>query len=397
MSSMNATESGYKTDMPTIILGYSDISIRVESDDEADLHWLDEFLGPAFEPTTSLPDWEVRLKIDPGCYQQWLSRGSNGSDLVTFLLDTGEIKLPVYHHPDGSLLIHDAQFRVFYRIVGCHVLLVAEKSKPRLRSALMRVVRELAMDQAQQNGGRLLHAACFAIDGRAVIITGPKEAGKTSLLSYALTTPGASYLSNDRLMLNNDGNKLLARGMPTVVSVRSGTLSLFPAFWDAAKRSRWRLHSTIDECASTSATPTRTWADGRLGLTPKQYCLTSDCDSIVSATPAMLLFPRRSNRPNGLRLTRLLPAQIAKRLATCHFGGSSNAQNRRRSEVFRVKTTIQTNTPSLETILRHLPAFDCELGIDAYDNRKGTDLIIQALSQPYAPGLYTWPTASHRT
>jgi len=394
--------------MPQRTFSYAGLDIGVETDAVSHLDWLEEFLAPAFLCSTRAPGPRIDLIVDPGRYERWLAAGPSGAEPVAFVLDTGPRRLPAWSTYAGRVCVHDPDMQVFYAIAEQRTLVLVAHWRPRLRSALMRPLRELAMDAAQQRGGLLLHAAAYAVDGRTAIIAGAKEAGKTSLLTYMLSAGGADYLTNDRLLLAADHGSLLARGLPTVVSIRAGTLDLFPRLWQRVAEARWRLHATLAECARADAQPARRWSDDRLGLTPAQYCAACNCRAVAEALPALLLFPRRSGRPGGLMLRPLSRIELEERLDTCRFAAvgtgwreANLAHSARgspigaRSEVFRVDAAADTETAK-DAVIRHLlqcPAFECELGNNAYADRRGAERLLRALrignpSHPERPG---WP------
>ena len=63
------------------------------------------------------------------------------------------------------------------------------------------------------SGSRLssenLHASCVAIDGRAVLISGPSGSGKSDL-TLRLLDRGFALVSDDRTIVRKDGDKLIA-------------------------------------------------------------------------------------------------------------------------------------------------------------------------------------------
>lgn len=367
---------------PTRAYGYRGIKIHVACDDAAHLCWLDEFLTPAFTPVTGQVDCSVRLVMDPERFARWQAAGHTGAELTAFILDNGERRLAAWHAPAPAMRLYDPDVPAFYHVTGREITVLGGHWRPPVRSALMRPVRELAMDAAQQRGGLLLHAAACAVDGRAMIIAGPKQAGKTSLLTYALAAAGADYCSNDRLLLHLNNSGLRARSLPTVVSIRAGTLDLFPDIRHKIVCARWNLHSTLAECTQPHSGPTRIWND-RLCLTPRQYTAACGCAAVASAKPAVLLFPHRTGQPGGLTLEPISTEQRVARLAGSLFGASAHLplSEIRRSDVFCVPAGCASHQRAavLEE-LAGLPTYVCLLGTDAYADRRGAEKLLRILA-----------------
>ena len=76
------------------------------------------------------------------------------------------------------------------------------------------------MNQADRDRGPRLsaetvHASTTAIDGRAVLITGPSGSGKSDL-ALRLLDRGFSLVSDDQTIVKKDGDRLLASAPPTI-------------------------------------------------------------------------------------------------------------------------------------------------------------------------------------
>jgi len=73
--------------------------------------------------------------------------------------------------------------------------------------------------QAAQTGPRLsaetVHASTVAIDGRAVLITGPSGSGKSDL-ALRLLDRGFTLVSDDQTIVRRDGDRLLSSPPPTI-------------------------------------------------------------------------------------------------------------------------------------------------------------------------------------
>ena len=75
------------------------------------------------------------------------------------------------------------------------------------------------MNQMHPAGPRLstetIHASCVALDGRAVVITGPSGSGKSDL-ALRLLDRGFTLVSDDQTILRNDVDRLLAFVPPNI-------------------------------------------------------------------------------------------------------------------------------------------------------------------------------------
>jgi len=76
------------------------------------------------------------------------------------------------------------------------------------------------MSQAQPGGGPRLsaetvHASTVALDGRAVLISGPSGSGKSDL-ALRLLDRGFTLVSDDQTIVRRDGDRLIATAPPTI-------------------------------------------------------------------------------------------------------------------------------------------------------------------------------------
>jgi hypothetical protein len=244
-------------------LRYDGFVVGIESDDASDLVWLQEFLGPPFEPVTGVaPDRVVRVVSDGGRYAKLLGRGPDpgGVQTPSFVMDSGIVRLPVWRAEGDqpARILFDEEFRVFYTIRSDEEpieILAPDDKRP--RTALMRVVRELAMGWVWRAGRHILHAAAVALDDRVVMLAGPKRSGKTTLLIHLLRHGGAAFVTNDRVVATERRSTVRVHGLPTIVKAWRDTLEWFPEV-----RERLLFASPRATATGASARPSSSLSSG---------------------------------------------------------------------------------------------------------------------------------------
>ncbi len=72
----------------------------------------------------------------------------------------------------------------------------------------------LALHRLAREGGLLLHACGVTRGGRALLFTGPSGAGKTTIARFSLGTGGHRVLSDDRIVIRDEGDCFRVWGTP---------------------------------------------------------------------------------------------------------------------------------------------------------------------------------------
>jgi len=316
-----------------MLLEYDSLIIDVDSDASEDLEWLAEFLCPSFmrlDIAGPRPaDCRVRLVRDPAAFERWHQRLQSAEPFGTqaFLLDTGPVELATFSE-DDALVAHDDFFNVFFRwspAVGpCDVEIVDrhrenpdEAARPRqARLPLMRAVREWAMHHGLRCGRIFLHAAAIVRNGNAVLLAGPKKSGKTSLLTASLhDRTDISYLANDRVMVSRLDHGWRCRGMPSIVSVRPGSMDFLPGI-----EGRLRRVAAGHTSRSTATNAPVAFDDGRFGLSPPQFCRMVGTQPVAEAGLAAIVFPRISAATASVAVRALSGPEAVERLTAAVFG-----------------------------------------------------------------------------
>jgi hypothetical protein len=361
--------------MRSINFSYEGVTIRVESHSSPDLCWLQEFLHPWFDPSDALPDICVEWTADPARFRKLLARGKPGEMVPAFMMDTRIIHYPMWSNAGASRVLFDEERALFMQVEDRRIAIIADRWQPGSRTQVMRVVRELAMGAAQARGGRFLHASAVSLDGKAIIMAGRRMAGKTSLLTYLLSNLDAALLTNDRLLIHPQSNNITFRGMPTIVSIRGGTLGLFPRLQERIRQNCYATRLTLEECKSADQSVFENRSQGRQGLSPAQFCAATGSRPARDARGGVLLFPRQTGSPGGISLQQMNTEETRAALLDGLFG---HIGPDRLSEVFTLPESCTRTVPDwelLDTLSTSLPAYQCRLGQDAYADKSGADQI----------------------
>lgn len=362
------------------VLRFGSGSVRVETDAPRDLDWLAECLTPQFDIAhDGAHDAVVTLSRDGGKHRELLARGpaSEGIRVVCFALDSRTVSHPRWDGPAGTSTVFDEEYRVFYVIDGRRVDVVADGASPWVRVALLRVVREIIMARCAREGWLAVHAAAAVAGGRAVVIAGPKHAGKTSLLVHALTHPGAALAANDRVMVADGADLITIRGLPTLVNVRAGTTRLVPRPF-----ATWNGHPdhaclTIEE-AARDLRP-RAGPDAPLLLSPAQFAAAFGKPQVPAARLHALVFPRLDGEGDALEVTDLAASEAERRLQAALFRAGCEPLE---DEAFAFGAAA-TDRVGLAARCRRLAervrCVECRLGPAAYAGDPGAKRFLEAV------------------
>ncbi|HXQ20939.1 MAG TPA: hypothetical protein VN812_04650 [Candidatus Acidoferrales bacterium] len=366
---------------------FGGLGIHVTSPDAATLGWLEEFLAPAFTVDDgSAVDCGVHLIVDDQRYRALQATRPAGTlpTTVCFVLDKGAARMPRWSLASGDRVCADDEHGVLYvgGASGPHAHVVSPPGNTALRLALMRAVRELAMSAAWTHRSLVLHAAAVAVGDRGILIAGPKHAGKTSLLIHCLHAPGVHFLSNDRVVMDLDGGNPVLRGMPTIVSIRQGTLELFPELGARLCEAGFHFRLTLAEVHRQAARRAGDHRDRSASLSPVQLCHVLAVPMTERARAHVLVLPRIDPDVVGIDLQPLTAHEATARLPQVLFAA---AAAERISEVFTVDphhTDAQPATVQrlwLATV-QGLRVLECRLGPDAFSSGAPAAFIQRVLS-----------------
>ena len=366
--------------MSVRIFRYQGLAVRCASSDPEVIEWLAEFLNPQFTVSDDSEwDWSVELIDDSARYQALRAEGTAGPEIDCFVLDSQVIQLPSWKTESSDPIAFDQQDGVFYVVRPDErtITLVCEKMHRRLRSRLMRVVRELGMEHVQERGDFFLHASCFAIGDDGFIITGPKNTGKTTLLTLALHSRSTSYVSNDRVLVSPGPEGVTLAGMPAIVNVRTPMLELMPGFGERLRSKRYHFRDLLRETEPSGTEPT----NQRWSITPAQYCDVLDVTAVSTVRARGLVFPSVTNEPGTIDLRPISPQDAAERLIESLFGA---CDLRASTPTFGRETGFVPPDPArlaeqCSELTARVGCAVAELGLDAYRDDQSSDRFVELL------------------
>jgi hypothetical protein len=85
-------------------------------------------------------------------------------------------------------------------------------------------------------GVGIIEASAVAIADAALVLAGPSEAGKTTLLASLLTHGGCEFMANDEVMMELVGHQMMAMGSPVHVMIRPSLAMRYPQLDDVGQR-----------------------------------------------------------------------------------------------------------------------------------------------------------------
>jgi hypothetical protein len=288
----------------------------VSSNDPDVLQWLAEFLSPWLtvgnEP---ICDYRLDFHVDRCGYDEM--RGTVGTSpsrhAESFVRDGQEVLYPVWSHSDSreTMVLDDVQ--VIYRLARLkrHVQILASAGAGRSRIAVMRAIRELLIVAHRARGALLIHGAAVAVGDRVVILAGPRHTGKTTLLLHLLLARKGRLVANDRVFVWPERDRFVALGVPTIVSLRPGTLRMLPAVADRLANSGFAWSLARAEVGQ---------APGRPNISPVQLCGLLGVEPSPGGPLAAIVFPTPAQH-DLLHVERLNGQAAVDAVTTAMFGG----------------------------------------------------------------------------
>jgi hypothetical protein len=344
--------------------------IAVTSDEAAVLRWLDEFLVPSFEAWEGPEaDFTVRVRTAASAYAELApTRPPDPLPLLPcFALDREVVQHPSWT-ASGRTLLADGKLGALYSLGERRVDVVAAPAASAFRAAVMRVVREIAATCALASAERLqLHTAALERAGRALLVAGPKGAGKTTVLGYLGAEPGVRILANDRAFVAAAAEGFEVRGVPTMVSIRPATLGFLPRLARGVPDVERPGHLTLAEADAALAERGELGEPRRIRLSPAQLARQLGAPLAASAALAAVAFPDAAADPGALAVERLGPAEAARRLPGALFGvESGKAEPTAFERLCGASRPAGADRCAVEALAARVPCFSLRIGSARY-------------------------------
>ncbi len=366
-----------------LTFAYPGGSISVATPDWPTLDWLTHFLTPSFRIAAgSQGRTRIQLTDDLQWFDQLKANMDRGetSLMTCFTRDGSFASFPaVATEADGTCLFDD-QSQMLYRIQEDrrHVELVPARTQTKKgrRKALLRVVREIASVQSIDRRSLPVHGSCFAMDGQAVMLCGPKRSGKTTLLMDSLRR-GASFVSNDRVTVSAVADAPIAHGMPTIVNVRPDSLRFFPRLGLRYSTAPTFDRDLGDDLESAEELPSQalgaeSFADdsrpATKGLTPRRFCWLLQRQAMSSLPLRSIVFPRIDSTASGAALESIGTEQALSLLQQSLLTPGPHMQFPEAFAAFaESKADLKRSTEDLcRMLVTQAACYVCRLGPYAY-------------------------------
>jgi hypothetical protein len=305
-------------------LVFGSIAIALDSDDRAAAEWLVEFLDPWFRRGVEDGEVHVTVSSSADAYAELADRRPpDAAPRACFALDQQVVSLPAWPVRDGVALA-DLKRSCFLVLTPSRIGIFGDPTTRRWRFTLQLVFHEIAATRARRTGLDL-HAAAVEAGGRAIVMLGPKRAGKTTLSFHLLRSGSCRWIANDRAFAVNDGTPLTIRGMPTAVRIQPSMLRDFPELRRGLRDvERPYLHA-VDEISGAIGAE-QLDGSAEFALSPAQVAQQLNVEPLASAPLGAIVFPEIRPDTAGSAVERLEPTEVSAGICANLYGKPSGRQ-----------------------------------------------------------------------
>lgn len=352
------------------------VSLR-SSDRKVD-NWLMECLAPWFRAAEPQPgSWKVTITACQKEYAGLLeARPADAARRTCFTFDQFVFSLPAWRDGDRIVLADDARSCCLV-MAPSEARLVADPGARRWRMMALWLLLEIATTASR--GSHIdLHAACVEASGRALLIAGPKKAGKTTLMLHLLRSGLCGWITNDRALAGAEPREVT--GIPAAVRIRASTMDRFPELFHGMPDAARPYLYTLDELAGGNFNDGDEETD-MVALSPAQFCRQMNVQPVGTAPAGAVVFPRLAAGMDGWFIERLEAPAVRTALRSNIYG---RTLERRGPTVLEELTGIAAapSAETLDSLAENVPGYRLVLGPDACDEPDFAARLFESLQLP---------------
>ncbi|GBF75589.1 hypothetical protein PA598K_04007 [Paenibacillus sp. 598K] len=210
-----------------VLVGTDLYSVAFSTNLAEQISWLREYLSPYYmicEDETERVESSLFFTMDSSLIDL-IREAVLGSDVKFVGSYRGEnIK---EYKISNELKIQKTSERESYIIFNSErswFVLIMHPSDAQLLQEPSRVIREIMVRKLEKNNELMIHAGAVEKNGLGVMICGEKGSGKTTTVLGFIYYSDYNYISNDRIMLAVENNRLTKiKGVPFAAAIRLGT------------------------------------------------------------------------------------------------------------------------------------------------------------------------------
>lgn len=357
------------------VLDCGSVGVELVSDDTAVIDFVVEYFDPWFRPTSRAPEWRVTVTTAASAYADLQERQPADAPLQPcFAHDQQVLSMPAWVSGDG-VEVCDAERSCFLRLGPGRVELCAAPRTRRWRFTLLWIVQEIAATRLRQSQVDV-HAAAVARAGRALLIAGPKNAGKTTLSFHLMRGHGCDSIANDRSFVG--GAPALVTGMPTAVKIRPPTLAQFPELQRGLPPvARPYLYTRAELKTATASEERPESVD--FALTPTQAAPRLGAGTCGAAPLGAIVFPQICAEEATWAIEPLATDDVIAGIHANLYGAASGARPATLFEQFG-GGTHRAARALVTSIATGVAGYRVRLGRAAYDDGSLGERLLQLLT-----------------
>jgi hypothetical protein len=359
-------------------VAFGSVVIAFTSNDAAAAEWLSEFLAPWFRPSPDAAGWHVRMSSSLESYLALRNlRPHEPARRPCFAFDQQVLSLPAWPS-GGQLVFDDAERSCCFAVTPSRVDLVGDPRTRRWRYTWMWVFHEITATRLRRTHLDL-HAAAVEAGGRALLISGPKRAGKTTVSFHLLRSGRCRSIANDRAFAGAAGASFLVRGMPTAVKILPSTAAEFPEIRRGIPGVERPYLFSLDELARVPEG--RPPDSDEFALSPALLLRQLQAQPLDAAPLGAIVFPQIRTDIDGWHLERLDADTLHAAVWANLYGSQLERRTATIFEDFDGGPTPPSGRLAV-ALSEAVPVYRLLLGRRAYDDRDFAPRLLDILNRP---------------